>query len=107
MGGSGWARLGQYASLLPEVATVGVLVHDPQQEVFGVRDWDGVDHIDLDDMVMQRIMFEDIPPKMGHAQAAGQILVNDLDDWYWGLSPQNQAFNASHPKKNPIENISH
>lgn len=107
MGGSGWARLGQYAPFLSEVVAVGILVHDSRMGVFGVRDWNGIDHFDLDVIVMQRVMFGDIPEKMDQAKAAGQILINDLDDWYWGLSPQNHAFEASHPKVNPKENIQH
>jgi glycosyltransferase involved in cell wall biosynthesis len=107
MGGSGWARLGQYAPMLSDVAAVGVLIHNSQLGIFGVRDWDGNDHFDLDVIVMQRIMFRDIPDKMHRAKAAGQIIVNDIDDWYWGLSPQNHAFAASHPKQNPTENIKH
>lgn len=105
MGGSGWARLGQYAPLLPEVKALGVLVHDPKLGVFGVREWDGTDHFDLDVIVMQRVMFGDVIAKMPQAKANGQILVNDVDDWYWGLSPANRAFAASHPKQNPVENI--
>lgn len=107
MGGSGWARLGQYASFLSEVQVVGVLVHDPSVDLFGVRDWDGNYHFDLDVVVMQRVMFGDIPEKIHRAKAAGQIIVNDIDDWYWGLSTQNHAFAASHPKQNPKENVVH
>lgn len=107
MGGAGWARLGQYANRIPEVEAVGVLVHNNRENVFGVRDWNDQFHFDLDVIVMQRVMFGDIVDKLPVAQANGQIIVNDIDDWYWGLSPQNQAFLASHPKNNPIENVNH
>lgn len=105
MGGAGWARLGQYKDLLPYVTDIGVLAH--KDGLFGVKDWDGEMHFDHDVVVMQRAMFEDIPDKIKLAQANGQIIVNDLDDWYWGLSTSNGAFAASHPKLNPGENINH
>ena len=105
MGGAGWARLGQYKDLLPYVTDIGVLVH--QNKLFGVKDWDGEMHFDHDIVVMQRAMFEDIPDKIRIAQANGQIIVNDIDDWYWGLSTSNGAYAASHPKVNPKENVNH
>lgn len=105
MGGAGWARLGQYKDLLPYVSDIGVLVH--KDGLFGVKDWEGEMHFDHDVVVMQRAMFEDIPDKIKRAQANGQIIVNDLDDWYWGLSTTNGAFAASHPKLNPGENTNH
>lgn len=105
MGGAGWARLGQYKKLLPYVTDIGVLIN--KNGLFGVKDWEGEMHFDHDVVVMQRAMFEDIPDKIKLAQANGQIIVNDLDDWYWGLSTSNGAFAASHPKLNPGENINH
>jgi glycosyltransferase involved in cell wall biosynthesis len=105
MGGAGWARLGQYKDLLPYVSDIGILVH--KDGLFGVKDWEGEMHFDHDVVVMQRAMFEDIPEKIKLAQANGQIIVNDLDDWYWGLSTTNGAFAASHPKLNPGENTNH
>lgn len=101
-GGSGWARLGQYENLLPHTVVKGVLCS--RNGVFGVMDWDENHHFDLDVIVMQRVMFDDVAHKIRSAVAAGQIVINDVDDWYWGLSPQNQAWMASHPKYNPEEN---
>jgi glycosyltransferase involved in cell wall biosynthesis len=34
----------------------------------------------------------------------GQTVVNDVDDWYWGLDSHNAAYYASHPKHSPKEN---
>lgn len=104
-GGAGWARLGQYVDRLDCEVVAGVLGW--HAGVFGVRTWDMQFHWDCDIIVMQRVMFEDVPNKMSEAKASGQILVNDLDDWYWGLSPSNGAFKASHPKHNPQENTNH
>lgn len=105
MGGAGWARLGQYAEHLPSVGALGVLVF--HNGVFGVRDWDMKMHWDCDVIVMQRAMFSDIPDRILEAQSNGQIIVNDLDDWYWGLSTSNGAWAASHPKNSPHENVNH
>ena len=105
MGGAGWARRGQYKDLLPYVSDIGVLAN--QNGLFGVKDWNGEMHFDHDVIVMQRVMFEDIPEKIKEAQANGQIIVNDIDDWYWGLATSNGAFAASHPKANPGENTNH
>ena len=105
MGGAGWARLGQYKDLLPYVTDIGVLIY--KDGLFGVKDWEGELHFDHDVIVMQRAMFADIPDRIPGAQANGQIIINDLDDWYWGLSTSNGAYAASHPKVNPNENINH
>lgn len=105
-GGAGWARIGQYVSYLRqhhEVA-VGTL-------------WkaDGVAQIQTEDkkfvkpdmIILQRIMIEGVPELLTMAKRAGQIIVNDVDDWYWGLDPRNQAFLAAHPKNSPNENVNH
>lgn len=104
-GGAGWARLGQYASLLPFDVTVGSLAF--HKGLFGVADWDGKNHFDCEIIYMQRVMFEDVADRILEAQANGQIIINDLDDWYWGLDPSNGAWVGSHPKNNPVENINH
>lgn len=104
-GGAGWVRLGQYQKLLPHDVVVGSLSH--RGGIFGVRTWDEVMHFDCDIIVMQRIMFKDVADKLPAALASGQIIVNDLDDWYWGLSPANGAWKASHPKYNQTENREH
>lgn len=103
-GGSGWARLGQYQHRLGHDVVVGPLIS--KGNIFGVQDWDGNNHFDLDVVIMQRVMF-DIADKMKKAKAEGQILINDIDDLYWSLHPANMAWKASHPQFNSIENRSH
>lgn len=109
MGGSGHIRIGQY--ILPlrkkgiEVA-VGILAHNSMTGTFGIHSFDASgDHFDCDVIVMQRYMHKQVLPDMKRAQDAGQIIINDVDDWYWGLSEKNAAFAASNPKLNPDENI--
>lgn len=58
-------------------------------------------------IIMQRLMHEGLINHVQKARAYGQKIINDMDDWYWGLSTSNQAFHANHPKRNPKENINH
>tara|TARA_R110000772_G_scaffold26367_3_gene68011 strand:+ start:3139 stop:4254 length:1116 start_codon:yes stop_codon:yes gene_type:complete len=109
MGGSGHIRVGQY--ILPlrkkgvEVA-VGILAHNSMTGTFGVHSFDASgDHFDCDVIVMQRYMHKNVLPDMKRAQAAGQIIINDVDDWYWGLSEKNAAYAMSDPTLSPDENI--
>lgn len=106
-GGSGWARLGQFQNRLDHPNIFGVLIHSNRYNIFGVKDFDGKEHWDCDVVVMQRAMFDDIAEKVPVAQSLGQIIVNDLDDWYWGLTPANMAWKFSHPSHNKVENINH
>lgn len=103
-GGSGWARVGQY------------LQHyrDAGHEVMAGTMWQYDQEIRIEDanknfmrpdvVIMQRIMHDGVAAAIKRAQASGQIIINDIDDWYWGLDPSNQAFLASHPKHNKDEN---
>jgi glycosyltransferase involved in cell wall biosynthesis len=56
---------------------------------------------------MQRLMHDSLADHVHKARSIGQIIINDLDDWYWGLDPSNDAFLSSHPKTNPRENRDH
>lgn len=103
-GGSGWARVGQYLPLLPFDTVVGVLTW--VKDHFYIVDVDEVMH-DPEIVIMQRLMHEGLIQHVQMARAYGQKVINDMDDWYWGLSPSNKAFQANHPKTNPRENISH
>ena len=107
LGGSGWIRLGQYLPHSELDPIIGELAWQRDERIFGVRTWDGVEHFDCDIIVMQRWMNITIPWYIPEAQANGQIILNDLDDWYWGLNESNLAFFESHPKVNSDENIDH
>lgn len=103
-GGSGWARMGQYVSLFPFETHVGVLTWISNR--FFIVDIAGGVH-DVDVIYMQRLMHQGLLTHIPMAQKAGQIIINDLDDWYWGLSVTNQAYWINHPSKNPTENTNH
>lgn len=103
-GGSGWARLGQYVDRLDLPTVVGTLVWS--EDHFYIRNVNN-DLVDVGMVVLQRLMHDSLADKINMARAYGQIVVNDLDDWYWGLDPKNDAFKSSHPKNNPKENRNH
>ena len=110
MGGSGHIRIGQYVPELKKLGVdcaLGILAFDNKRKLFGVHTWDKGDHFDCDVVVMQRYMHKDALRDMKEAIKNGQIIINDVDDWYWGLSPLNAAHRLSDPKNNPNENIEH
>lgn len=106
-GGSGWARLGQYLPHLTGMEFItGTLIFDPRHGSFQIRSADEAVH-DIDVVWMQRLMHSGASFNMKIARSAGQIIINDLDDWYWGLSASNNAFLNTHPKYSPDININH
>jgi glycosyltransferase involved in cell wall biosynthesis len=108
-GGSGWVRLGQYESRLSAhgVDTYsGALVWNRDHFSIDITE-DKHYYVDVDIVYIQRLMHQGLADHIYKARAAGQIVVNDLDDWYWGLDTSNHAFMLSHPKSNPTENINH
>lgn len=108
-GGAGWVRLAQYIPHLEqhgmEVA-VGTLVWNKDRFVIDVSDGDQV-FVDVDVVYIQRLMHQGLDDNIKKAKAYGQIILNDLDDWYWGLDPSNLAYLSSHPKHNKEENTNH
>lgn len=108
-GGAGWVRLGQYEQHLTDSGIevfVGMLVWNKTH--FSIDLEDGTRELhDVDIVYMQRLMHDTLAGHIKQAQQYGQIVINDLDDWYWGLHPNNNAFISSHPKNNPNENINH
>ena len=103
-GGSGWARIGQYIEYLPFDVVWGTLIWDTNR--FVIADSEELLH-DVDIVIMQRLMHAGIVQNIPDAQAYGQKVINDVDDWYWGLDPTNMAFSHNHPKNSPDENINH
>jgi len=58
-------------------------------------------------VVLQRWMHRDSAGHIRAAREAGQVIINDVDDWFDGLDPANQAFDHTHPKTNPDSNRDH
>jgi glycosyltransferase involved in cell wall biosynthesis len=108
-GGAGWVRLGQYIPYFEEWGTevhLGNLAWRHDRFVIDVSEGDKV-FVDCDVIYIQRLMHDTLGDHIRKARANGQVVINDLDDWYWGLSTNNAAFLSSHPKKNPKENVNH
>lgn len=100
-GGSGWVRFGQYLPLLPFEIVTGTLVWD--RDCFKVRTVEE-NYVYVDVIFMHRLMHVGLAENVKKGRKAGQVIINDLDDWYWGLDPANHAFKATDPKFNKEEN---
>ena len=72
-----------------------------------IVDMAGERHDDCDLIVLQRWMHRDAERVILGAKSAGQIVVNDTDDWFGGLPTSNEAFAGSHPKLYPDSNVQH
>jgi hypothetical protein len=57
-----------------------------------------------DVVVMQRVMDVEYVEAIPRARAYGQVVVQDLDDWFWGLDKANKAWWGTHPDRNPTWN---
>lgn len=101
-GGSGWIRIGQYIPYWPHTVVLGYLSWS--NGFFKIIDDEGVEY-EPDIVIMQRLMMDGLARHAKMARANGQKIVNDVDDWYWGLSTKNLAWKMSHPKENAKENV--
>lgn len=100
-GGSGWVRFAQYIEHLPYDVVSGTLVWN--RDHFAIRTvTDKYEYVDI--IFMHRLMHNGLAENVLKGRAAGQIIINDIDDWYWGLDPKNHAFKATDPKFNKDEN---
>jgi glycosyltransferase involved in cell wall biosynthesis len=108
-GGAGWARLAQYIPYFEEAGiyvSSGTLVWSTDRFVIDISDGDGV-YEEIDVLYLQRLMHDGLATHINLAQKYGQVVINDLDDWYWGLSTNNLAFKSSHPTTSEKENTNH
>lgn len=69
-------------------------------------DFQGKIH-DCDVIVFQRWMVQGADQVILRARAAGQIVLQDVDDYFWGLNPSNLAWFNTHPKYNAVANLDH
>ena len=60
-----------------------------------------------DVVIVQRWMHRDAPDAIRAARAAGQLVIQEIDDWFWGLDPRNNAYHATDPKRFPDVNRDH
>ncbi len=109
-GGSGWYRIHLPALELEKNGFDVVISEQVSVTDNGLSliDWrDGSQHHDCEIIVMQRIMNDFGVDLIKSANLAGQKVINDIDDWYWGLHPKNNAYKATDPKYNPDCNRNH
>lgn len=105
MGGAGWIRFGQLASLSKHHMVIGKLVHSGDR--LGIVGWDMQVYMDCDVLFVQRYMDDWVSDAVARAVRAGQVVVNDVDDWFWGLHAENAAAKMTDPVTNPKSNIVH
>lgn len=105
LGGAGWVRFGQIVRRSRNRVIVGGLVAGP--EGLGIHGWDGQMYFGCDVLFLQRHMDAWVTRAVGDAVSAGQVVVNDVDDWFWGLHPANAASGAVDPVLNPDSNTDH
>lgn len=107
-GGAGWARIGQYLPYLRasgHTVVCGTLWRENGQMVIEDDIEDRTERVTPDVVILQRLMHEGIAQDcINSRREHGQFFIQDIDDWYWGLDPRNQAWMASHPKYNKEEN---
>ena len=110
LGGSGYIRLGQYVASLRKLGhtvEIGILAFNRSSQRLGVSSFNGSVNFDFDVIILQRYMHKLAVDDVIKSVKNGQIILNDVDDWYWGLSPKNAAYTLTDPTKNPNENITH
>lgn len=103
-GGANWVRLQQNRRHMKSTTVTGLLVHSPEKG-FGVVDWYKKAHYDCDIIILQRLMFGTLVDKLQDRHKYRQVIINDVDDWYWGLHKDNHAYKLTHPDFNKEENI--
>lgn len=60
-----------------------------------------------DIVVLKLLMRRDTPHQVEQARKTGQIVIVDVDDFYAGLTPDNQAYAVTHPDNDPERNREH
>jgi glycosyltransferase involved in cell wall biosynthesis len=105
LGGAGWARIGQVKDLSSNHWITGELLKTSGR--IGVSTWDHRVHHDCEVIVMQRYMDAGLAELVRQARSLGQPIINDLDDWFWGLHKSNNAAKIVDPKNSPANNIDH
>jgi glycosyltransferase involved in cell wall biosynthesis len=77
----------------------------------------GTRHVDCDVVIIQRYMHgpqtigglpnEGLAEGIAKARRMGQVVINDVDDWFWGIDPRNRAFFSVNATNSPDHNINH
>ena len=71
---------------------------------FGVNEGNGKATFGYKVIVLKQLMDRWIPRQMEIAQSLGQKIIVDVDDFYHGLHPDNNAYEKTDPAKNKVRN---
>lgn len=123
LGGAGYYRMGLPASALAahgHDVHVGVLIgarigkeRHPRLGVLPSHLMDADREAQLaaafwpDVLVMQRVMIADVVEHVREARLAGQVVVQDIDDWFGGLPTSNRAYHTTHVRADDSSNVGH
>ena len=107
-GGAGWVRLQQLRPQWKFPSVTGTLMYHDKFG-YGIADFYGKVHFDCAIIILQRMMFKDMirTMKLVKNRPVRPYIINDIDDWYWGLEKTNAAYSITRPENNPDENIDH
>lgn len=110
-GGASWARFHVPARQLMRAGHHVVfgthVAARPDGRLVGFNDNGTPLMMDPDVVVLQRWMHQDAPDAIREARAQGQVVLQDVDDWFWGLDPRNNAYAATDPRRHPTSNRDH
>jgi glycosyltransferase involved in cell wall biosynthesis len=110
-GGAGWVRIVQVAHHLKALGhetVVGATIAAGRDDRLVPLDQNNtVLMLAPDVIVIQRWMHGHAADAIMAARAAGQIVVNDLDDYFQGLDHRNMAHRSTDPARNPVQNRDH
>lgn len=105
LGGSGWIRLQQWLRHSSNHTVFGNLKYGTH--ILGVQPVDGGLHFDAPVIIMQRHAEAAATSAVQRAVQNGQRVINDIDDWYWGLHEENMAAKFFDPSFNSEYNYEH
>lgn len=106
---------GHYRMALPSQAlrvaghrsVLGTLFGNQETGELGILPWGGEPQFGFDVIVIQRWMHRVAAEVIRRARALGQVIVNDVDDWWDGVDPANPAFAMTSAKNNAANNRDH
>lgn len=113
LGGCRWYRCLLPASELAkaghEVLVAGRLMTVQGGEIAAPDPYcpDVVQQRDFDLVVLQRWMHQEAPRVIARARSTGQAVVNDVDDWFFGIPTANAGFAGTHQRTDPTHNVGH
>lgn len=112
-GGSNYARCwipGKALEAAGHYVVQGMAIQlnsDLRLDVFDGPTNDRTVHENMDVIVLHRWMDKMASAFVRTARRSGQVIINDVDDWWWGMSQSNSSFNLFNPRHNPDTNLVH